>query len=265
VDRLQKAVALAEDKLRARGNTVGLGGVVDDIEYKDTQVVSVSSEQLAEKRVVAGLGDSIDRETFKKLRTKVFTEMRTNNWRTLAVSTPTVGQGKSTIVANLAVAASMEVTQSVLAVDLDLGRPNLHNAFDLEGKAGLSDVIQGKAEMNDVLVNPGINRLTLAPGGEPLKNSSEWLSNPKMQALLTEFRSRYRSRFVIYDMPAILRTDDVLKSIKDFDCSLLILEDGVNLVDEIKQSIEVMSQTNFLGYVVNKAPGARVARQNGNT
>lgn len=264
MDRLQKAVALAEEKLRARGDSVGLGGV-NDIEYKDTKVVSVGSERLAENRVVAGFGDSIDRETFRLMRTKVFAKMRANNWRTVAVSTPTLGQGKSTVVANLAVSASMEVTQSVLAVDLDLERPNLHKIFDLHVKKGLSDVIQGRDEVQDVLVNPGIDRLTIAPGGKPLENSSEWLSNPKVQALLEEFRTRYRSRFVIYDMPPILRSDGVLKSIKDFDCSLLVVEDGVNLVDEIKQSIEVMSQTNFLGYVLNKAPGARAAGQNSNT
>ena len=263
MDRLQKAVALAEEKLRARGDNVGLGAV-SNIEYEETQVVPISSEQLAERRIVAGLGDSIDRETFRLLRTKIFAEMRANNWRTLAVSTPTLGQGKSTIVANLAVAASMEVTQSVLAVDLDLERPNLHRVFDLEIETGLSDVIQGQIEMQDVMVNPGIDRLTLAPGGSPLTNSSEWLSNPKMQALLTEFRSRYRSRFVIYDMPPILRSDDVLKSIQDFDCSLLVLEDGVNVVDEIKQSVDVMRQTNFLGYVVNKAVGVRSVGQSGN-
>ena len=258
MDRLQKAVALAEEKLRARGDKVSIG-TVSNIEYEETQIVPISSEQLAEQRIVAGLGDSIDRETFRLLRTKIFAEMRAKNWRTLAVSTPTLGQGKSTIVANLAVSASMEVTQSVLAVDLDLERPNLHRVFDLEVETGLSDVIQGQAEIQDVMINPGIDRLVLAPGGRPLTNSSEWLSNPKMQDLLSDFRSRYRSRFVIYDMPPILRSDDVLKSIKDFDCSLLVLEDGVNVVDEIKQSVDVMKQTNFLGYVVNKAVGVRSA------
>ena len=254
MDRLQKAVALAEEKKRARGDSVGLGAV-SNIEYAETQVVPVSPEQLAEKRIVAGLGDSIDRETFKILRTKIFTEMRANNWRTLAVSSPTRGQGKSTIIANLAVAAAMEVTQSVLMVDLDLERPNLHRIFDIEVKAGLSEVLKGKADIEDILINPGIDRLTLVPGNKPLADSSEWLSNPKMQALLTEFRTRYRSRFVIYDMPPVLGSDSVLKSAKDFDCSLLVLGDGVSLVDEINQTMDVMKQTNFLGYVVNKTAG----------
>lgn len=252
MDRLQKAVALAEQKIRTRGQGLG-SGTTGDNEYENTQVVPISSERLASKRVVAGLANSLDQDAFKMLRTKVFAEMRANNWRTLAVSSPTLGQGKSTVVANLAVAAAMEVTQSVLAVDLDLERPNLHRVFDLEVKKGLSDVIQGRAEMSDVLINPGIDRLALVPGRESLVNSSEWLSNPRVQSLLDEFRSRYKSRFIMYDMPAVLRSDGVLKSIKGFDCSLLVVEDGVNVADEIKQSADVMAKTNFLGYVINKA------------
>lgn len=263
MDRLQKAVALAEEKIRSRGDNVGIGSI-GDIEYDQTEVVPVSTEQLAKKRIVAGLGDSVDRETFKMLRTKVFNEMRANNWRTIAISSPTIGQGKSTITANLAVAASMEVTQSVLAVDLDLERPNLHKIFDISVECGISDVVQGQAEISDILINPGIERLTLALGHEGLTNSSEWLSNPKTQSLLSELKSRYRNRFVIYDMPAILRSDDVLKSIKNFDCSLLVVEDGINQAEDVRQAVEVMKQTNFLGYVLNKSSGPRASGQYSN-
>lgn len=251
MDRLQIAVARAKEKNRMRSSDRSY--VLESDEPTETAVMSpIEEKELADRRILAGIADSPLSATFRLLRTKVMSQMRANGWKTIAVSSPTAGQGKSTVAANLAIAMAMEVTQSVLIVDLDLQRPNLHRVLGVKPETGLTDVLQGKAKVKDALINIGIERLTVFPGRGSVSSSSEWLSDPSMQQLFAEFRAN-KSRFVVYDMPPLLQSDDVLKSVKNFDCLLMVVEDGYNSSDGIRQSMEVLERTNFIGYVLNKS------------
>lgn len=247
------AVARAKEKQRDAGVVEQFDTKPLDGEFFANTTYQFNDEELASRRIVAGNNNIAESEIFRLLRTRVLSQMKANRWKTIAVSAPSLGQGKSMIVANLALAMSMEVSQSVLAVDIDLRRPNLHRAFGFEPQKGLADILDAKATVNDTLVNFGSNRLAVLPGIGSVSDSSERLSGPSMQKLFAEFRSRNKTRYVIYDAPPILKSDDVLKSVKNFDCLLLVVEDGKNTTDEIRRSMEVLTQTNFVGYVVNKA------------
>lgn len=253
MDRLQLAVARAKEKKRDAGLEVA---TTVDLAKEDLGVSNfqnLNEESLLANRIVAGLNDVRGSQSFRLLRTKILSQMKSNGWKSIAVTSPFIDQGKSTIAANLAMAMSMEVTQSVLAVDVDLRRPNLHRAFGIEPQTGLSDILNSDTNFADACINLGSDRLTVLPGRGALSNSSEWLSGPAMQKLFTEFRSWDRSRYIVYDMPPLLRSDDVLKTVKNFDCLLLVVEDGKNTVDDIKQAMETVRHTNFVGYVLNKA------------
>lgn len=252
MDRLQIAVARAKEKKKEQAGSSTLLRNDETLFENDGVYTPVSEEQLARGKVVAGLEGAPESDSFRLLRTKVLSEMKVNGWKSIAVSSPSPRQGKSTVAANLAVAMSMEMTHSVLLVDLDLERPNLHRVFGLEPEVGMSDLLLGRAKPNEVLLDLGIDRLTVLPGGEAIANSSEWISGPDMQRYLSDFRNSRRSRYIVYDMPAILRSDDVLKTIKNFDCSLLVLDDGCSSSSEIQQSVDIMQKTNFLGYVLNR-------------
>lgn len=255
MDRLQKAVALAVEKNKTKTRTgAEYTGTTSD-GYSNVRLESLSKEHLLSQRIFASEANSAESQIFKMLRTKVLSKMQANNWKTIAISSPTVDQGKSTIAANLSVAMSMESTHSTLLVDLDLRRPNLHQVFGFSPKTGIADVLREEIAVEEALINPGIDRLTILPGTEAIENSSEWMSSPAMHQLFSEFKSRYRSSFVVYDMPALLFSDDALKSIGNFDCSLLVLEDGKSSADQIRQSLQIMKQTNFMGYVLNRVAG----------
>lgn len=255
MDRLQMAVARAKEKQRE----AGFEKYVAPEDHSDEDLAGVfhkiDDDELAARRIVAGMDDVSEGEIFRLLRTKILGQMRENGWKSIAISAPTAGQGKSTVVANLALAISMEITQSVLAVDLDLRRPNLHRVFGIEPKLGLADILKSEAALPEALINVGSNRLTILPGRGIVPNSSEWLSSPTMQQLFSAFKSRDRARYVIYDMPPLLQSDDVLKSVNNFDCLLLVVEDGRNAAEEIRQSLDMLKQTNFIGYVLNKTRG----------
>ena len=74
-----------------------------------------------------------------------------------------------------------------------------------------------------------------------------------MVSLFHELTQRYKSRIVIYDMPAILPRDDVLTAMNNIDCFLMVIEEGRNSEVEIRKAMQSMQKANIIGTVVNKS------------
>ena len=102
-------------------------------------------------------------------------------------------------------------------------------------------------------MNPGIKRLVILPGLGRAEDSAELLSSPKMASLVADIKSQYDSRVIIFDVPPLLQTDDVLLSAGYFDSTLLVLEDGKNTESNITKSLQLLEGSHLLGTVVNKA------------
>ena len=97
-------------------------------------------------------------------------------------------RGKTLTAVNLAVSLALDPNYTVLLVDLDLRRPKLATYFGLTADKGLSDYLIGDAALTDCLINPGLERLVIMPGGKPLYSSSEALASQKMRSLASEFK-----------------------------------------------------------------------------
>jgi len=268
MDRIQKALDKAKEAQKSQAveastvvqKTTPNGQLepevtaeLDSIAYTKTKVIDVSADQLADNRVIAGQYSNHQSGVFRMLRTQVLQKMRANNWQTLAITSPTAGEGKSLVASNLAVAMAMELNQTVLLVDMDLRHPRLSDYFNLNAEVGLKDYLEGNLNLADVLVNPGIKRMVMLPGVGRAEDSAELLSSPKMSHLVSDLKSQYDSRMVIFDMPPVLQTDDVLLASKYIDCMLLVLEDGKNKEAEIVKTMQLLEGSNLLGTVLNKA------------
>jgi len=267
MDRIQKALDKAKEaqmgqpveisiaKRAVKNTQVELDAAeeLDNIVYTETKVVDVSLDELAENRVIAGQYTNHQSGVFRMLRAQVLQKMRANNWQTIAITSPTAGEGKSLVASNLAVAIAMELNQTVLLVDMDLRNPRLREYFNLDVSIGLKDYLEGDVSLTDVLVNPNIKRMVMLPGLGRAENSAELLSGPKMLNLMAELKAQYDSRIIICDMPPVLQTDDVLLAFKYIDCMLLVLEDGKNKEAEIVKTMQLTDGNNLLGTVLNKA------------
>lgn len=253
--RIQKAVLKAKgakENQPVRSAAELAQSPLEQLRYTTTRVDETHPDKLADNRVIAGFNNNPISQTFRTLRTQVIQKMRENNWQSLAITSPTEGEGKTTIAANLAVAIAMEVNQTVLLVDLDLKRPALADQFGISCQKGFRDYLKGDVELEEIMVNPGIERLVVIPGRGTVNNSSEIISGPKMVSFFNESKTRYSSRFVIYDMPAILPSDDVLTSVGNIDCALLVIEDGKNPEKEIVRAVRQLKNTAVLGTVLNR-------------
>jgi len=226
---------------------------LDSIRYTKTKTISLDPETLRNNRVIMGLYNDPRADIFRVLRTNVIRQLRENNWNSFAITSATLGAGKTFISVNLAIAIAMEGNQSVLLVDADLKRPAVSNYLDLRLEAGLFDYLNGDISLEDILINPGIERLVILPGRNSNTNTSELISSRKMVDLIKEIKSRYESRIIIFDLPPLFAADDALLFMPHIDAALLVVEDGKNTSDELQHSMHILEQTNLLGLVVNKS------------
>lgn len=229
------------------------GNTLDSIRYTKTRVVTLDPEAMREHRIVMGLYNDPRANVFRVLRTNILTQLRENGWNSFAITSATPDAGKSFVSVNLAMAIAMEGNQSVILVDADLRRPSIGDYLGLPVGAGLIDYLKNMVTLEEVLFNPGIERLVVLPGRDCQISSSEWVSSPKMQKLLQEVKSRYETRIVILDMPPLCVADDAMLLLPYIDGTLLVLEDEKNTKEELEYSMHVLEQTNLLGTVLNKS------------
>ncbi len=224
------------------------------ITYTRTRSLAVPLPVLREHRVMAAnkYGPFID--AYKILRTQVMQRLRENGWNVVGVTSPGHGEGKTVTAVNLAVSLAMDTTQTVLLVDSDLQDPTVHHVFGFKNCLGLADYLLDDQPVEDLLIHPGIGRFVLLPGGRALSNSTEILTSPKMLALVEELKHRYPSRVVVFDLPPLLHTADVLAFSPYTDALLMVVEEGKTTGDELQRALALIKGSRpVLGTVLNKA------------
>jgi hypothetical protein len=226
---------------------------LENVNYNQTRVVKLKAEHLEKNRIVAYNKNDAMSMNFDLLRTHVLQKMEENGWRTLAITSPNPGSGKTVVAINLAMSIAQQTNRSAMLVDFDLRRPKIGSYLGLPMEKSMNDLLADTAELAEVLINPDIPRLVVLPTKHPLKNSSETLSSQKVSELIKDLRERYESRIVIFDLPPILITDDAIALLPQVDCVLLVVANAMSTKEEIQESLRLVSTANLLGTVMNKA------------
>jgi capsular exopolysaccharide synthesis family protein len=224
-----------------------------EIKYEYTRVVKLEAGHLEKHRIVAFNKNDPKSMNFDLLRTHVLQKMEENGWRTLAITSPTPEAGKTMVSINLAMSISQQTNKTAMLVDFDLRRPKVGAYLGIHLEKSLNDLLEGTAELSDVLINPDIPRLVVLPTNNPVRNSSETLSSKKVSELIMELRQRYKSRIVIFDLPPILVTDDAIALLPQIDCVLMVVANGMSTKREIQDSLHLLPTANFIGTILNKA------------
>jgi exopolysaccharide/PEP-CTERM locus tyrosine autokinase len=194
-------------------------------------------------------------EQFKKLKARVLNLMPKEDFRkTIMVTSSDIGEGKSIVAINLAVALSNELDYTVLLVDTDLRKPSIHRYFGIEPEYGLSDYLTGRVALNDVLIKTGIGKLVILPAGNVPDNSAELLSSEKMKMLVHELKHRYKDRYIIFDSTPLLVTADPLMLGMQMDGVVFVIQEGRTSQQAALQSMSLMKGWNILGAVFNNVP-----------
>lgn len=222
-------------------------------DYTQTRCEMLDHSLMNRNRIVGINKDSTHSVVFDILRTKILRKMDENGWRTLAITSPTPGSGKTVVALNLAMSISHQMDRTALLVDLDLRRPKVASYLGLSAGKSLSDVHRGSAEISEAMVNPGMPRLVILPSHEPVARPAEILSSKRMTNMIMDLRDRYTDRIVVFDLPPLLCADDAMTVLPHVDCMLLVIGDGEVSRSEIEESLGDLPALNIVGVVLNKA------------
>lgn len=189
---------------------------------------------------------------YKMLRTRVLQRMRRNNWKTIAVTGTCPGEGKSLTAINLSINLARDVGTSVLLVDLDLRKPSIHRQLGVTSRYGVGDFLRGRASLAQAAIRPGIDRLGVVLNQRSYPNSSEMLTSPQA-ATLVEQAKRGDGRIVVFDLPPILASDDLLAFCPLVDAVLLVVAQGKTKQTDMAAARELLQDVNVVGAVLNKS------------
>ncbi|MEI6719281.1 MAG: exopolysaccharide biosynthesis protein [Betaproteobacteria bacterium] len=240
---------------------------VDEIAYTRTRVVNVPKALLRENRVISGFAPGPIVDAYKIMCIQTLQRLRALNGNALAVVSPGRHEGKTLTAINLALSFAQEVDQTVLLVDANLREPSVHRYFGFTPEAGLSDYLLSGTPLDRILVNPGVERFVILPGGRPLLNSAEMLGSAKMEKLVQELKMRYPSRLVIFDLSPVLSVADALAFAPYVDAALMVAQEHKTRRQDIVRAAEMLRAVELIGTVLNMAgeasQGAHVARKPG--
>jgi protein-tyrosine kinase len=224
-----------------------------EVQFTQTKSFDIDMAARERNRLVASIPDHPLQDTFRMLRTRILQEMEANNWRSIAVTSPTENSGKTLTAINLAISLAMDLSHTALLVDADLRRPSVHKYFEYEPELGISDYLFDDEPISRMLFHPNIDRFTVLPGRLPIRESAEALGSPKWVALLKEVCSRYPDRIVVADIAPVLNVDDALTIAPQVDCLLMVAENGRTKRDELQKSLELLDGFPVIGTVLNKS------------
>ena len=226
---------------------------LEKIVYTHTSIIKLNSAHLEKNRIVSHLKNDANSAVFDSLRTQILQKMEESKWQTVAVVSATPESGKTVVSINLAISIAEQQQNTAILVDFDLRRPKVSAYLGLHTEKSLNEYLLDKAELKDVLINPGIQRLVVLPTAKAVTKSAETLSSKKVTTLIQELKARYQSRIVIFDSPPVLHTDDAIVLFKHVDCILLVVADGMSTESEIEETLYHIPKEKLLGVIINKA------------
>lgn len=230
-----------------------------DVCYSETKVKKIDSRILKKGKVISLFHEIEKIDQIKTLRTQVINHLREVGGNSILVTSANPYEGKTFTAINLGVSIAQELDRTVLIVDADMRKHTKHHQdfatdfFGTDMAEGLSNYLLGQAEIPEVLMNPGIDRLVLLPAGRPLPNSAELLGSPRMVMLVNDIKSRYADdRIIIFDSCSLLGCADPLVLTRYVDGILFVAEAEKTSAEDINKSMELLKGKPVFGTVFNK-------------
>ena len=198
-------------------------------------------------------------EAYRSLRTNLSFYSLDAPLRTLVVTSPAAGEGKSSTVANLAVTMAQSGRRTVL-VDCDLRRPTLHELFGLAMTPGLTSVA-----LDETVVLPlqqtSVENLWLLSSGPKPPNPADLLGAARMGRLIDQLLER--ADFVLFDAPPVMAAADAAILGAKVDGVLLVIQAGKTRRDHSERARELLEKANvrIIGATLTNAPQDRSMRE----
>lgn len=192
-------------------------------------------------------------ESFRQLRTNMQFANISQKSRAVLITSSLPGAGKSTTATNLAIALA-QAGQSVALVDADLRRPMIAEYLGLEGNAGLTTALLGRAQLGDLMQPWGDDKLYVLTAGQIPPNPSELLGSDEMLRIVRQLESSFDA--VIIDAPPLIPVTDATVLSQHVGGVVVVVGSQKVRQGELERSLNALSMVsaNVLGVVLNRLP-----------
>lgn len=188
-------------------------------------------------------------EAYRALGTSIL--LSSPELKTLLISSPLPGEGKTMTAANAAVVIAQQ-GKRVLLVDADLRKPGVHLEFGIANNSGLAELLSGSAAEECAIQQlDRLSNLSIIAAGSSQAMAAEMLGSAKMRELMQSWRTRYD--YVILDTPPMLAVTDAVRLSSQADSVLLVIRSGQTSRDALARACDLLNQASVpvLGIVVN--------------
>lgn len=197
-------------------------------------------------------------EEYRTLRTNISFSKADGTLKTIAVTSDSPAEGKSTVSANLAVTLANQEQKTIL-VDLDMRKPTIHATFGIQNSSGLVNLLTDSVKNLEMLLpsyckESGIDNLMVLPSGPIPPNPSELLGSDRMATLLAALSKHYDR--IVLDTPPVISVTDAQIISSRADATILVVPYGIAQKAAVIDAKVLLQKVNanIIGVVMNRVP-----------
>ena len=220
------------------------------LSYPVIGYLSMMSENGNNATYILNHPNSTITESFRLLQSNLEFFQAYNSAKTILVTSPMQGNGKTTVAVNLALSLAISGQKTVI-VDSDMRRPAVHTALDLEKSPGLSDIIRSKKKTVDVTRSMKDTRIEVITAGDVPPNVTEVVGSKRIAEILNGLKDDFE--VIIVDAPPLVISDSYTLASK-VDGVILVLEPGQTREEQARVIKEQLNRAGarVIGVVFNR-------------
>ncbi|MCX7793585.1 MAG: CpsD/CapB family tyrosine-protein kinase [Thermodesulfovibrionales bacterium] len=197
--------------------------------------------------------DSFESEQFRKLKARIFKDHAIEENRTLLVTSPDAGAGKSLVALNLSVSLALSSDFRILLIDADLKHPSIHHYLGINENSGLSHYLEGSFDLSKIIMTTNIGNLDIVFCG---KDINDRYLQEKMKIFIQAMKRRYQ--YIILDSPPILSSADTIQLAFLSEAVLLVINDKKTTKNSVRQALSLLNKERIIGIVLNCFPSSLI-------
>ncbi len=215
--------------------------VIDDIDHVESHLIALHTPS------------AFETEQYRMLAQQIEQMSKSHGMRVFAVSSPSMGDGKTTTTINLAGVLSQTPGMRVLLIETDLRRPHIVEllGLDLPRPRNLIDAVVNPAlALKDVVTWCAPFNFALLPGGEPIASHHDILASPRLEELISEASQHYDC--ILIDTPPMVPFSDCRILSRWIEGFFVVVTAHKTPRKELEQALSAIPSHKIIGLIFNR-------------
>ena len=222
------------------------------IHEHDKLIVRKMKDSTIDARLIAYFDQkSVISEQYKMLATNLQAINKTKSQRIIGITSSIHSEGKTVSSLNIAITLAQAVNKpKILLIDADMRRGKLAKYLGVKQDKGLSEILSGQAQVNDVLFHIDLENLTFMAAGAVPANPAELMASEPMKDLLSQLRGQFD--YILIDTPPVIPVTDSVIISSLVDGMVVVVQAGRTQRGMVKRTAEQLEQAHakIFGYVL---------------